>query len=272
MALTDIAGQALAQLRAGSPARLTFGEDQPAWSWVEGFSGLSTAVTGASCAGMTFTAQRVAPSGTPADIVAPAGPKPTAVVLTPQALTLKKHAGVAICTLEQQLSSSTLLTAMGEALIAQAMGSFETDLVASVIADADVIDVGVAPDIAGLLQAQAAVMANGGSPNLIALSPADYAGIAAVGSPSLVAFNADVSQAVMTLLGSQIVVSAALPTGTAIVADKTAILAVQEASSPGILFDPYSASTNNQLRVIVDLVGIGYVARPGSVALVVDPG
>jgi hypothetical protein len=270
-ALTDIAALAVQQLEAGAPARLTFGAKAPAWSWTSGlFSGLSTTVDSAVSASMTFSGVRIIPTVTPAAIVAAGGPKPAAVTIDDVTVTLKKYAGYASGSFESLISTSGLNSALASTLIHQCLAAYELDLVAGIVEDTACLTIDAVPSASTILRAQAAVMAGGGTPSIIALNPADYATLATGGTPATITYTAQVQDSVRYLFGSEVIVTSGLESGTALVMDPSAVLAIQHDASPAVLVDPYSGSTTNAIKVVTDLVAGVIVVRPGGVCVIAD--
>src|SRR3954453_11305630 len=88
-AVTDLAGRLVSDLNSGRVARQSIGSRAVAF---EGATGLpmilARQVNSAVVEGLSFTAVRVAPSGTPAARVATGAAKPNAVTLTSEQVTL----------------------------------------------------------------------------------------------------------------------------------------------------------------------------------------
>lgn len=266
----DIAEIASAQLRAGQPARVIASDKVTAFGWSSGtLAGLTAVVESAVTSQMTFPATRVAPSGTPAAVTAPAAAKPSAFTLAAQTIALQKFSGQTSCNFESMIDSANLVSAVTQSLIHGAALAWESALVATIVADADVLKVTKAPAAGSILEAQAALLTNGNPCDILALSPADYATIlGASGTAGVLTVVANPQEAVQTLFGSRIVVSAGLATGTALLLSSDAVLAVEHDASPAVLVDPYSGSSNNTIKVIADVVAGCMVTRPSGVVLI----
>lgn len=214
-------------------------------------------------AGMSFGVTRVAPSGTPATVVAAGLPKPAAVAVSSESIALEKHAGHAKVSIEQVLDTSGLLPAIQSVIGAGCLLSFEARAMGVLAADAGGTASG-ATWLAALTAGQATVIGAGGSPGLIVLSSADYSAV--IGELSASAgFATDARSAVGQFLGSLLHVSPKLATGSAYVLDPGAVIAVQGQDSPLVTVDPFSESINNNVILVSDLFAVLVVANPGLV-------
>lgn len=268
----DIAELASAQLRAGQPARVIASDKTVAFAWSSGvLAGLTAAVGSAVSSQMTFPSVRLAATGTPATVVGAGAAKPTAFTMSAVPITLQKFSGITTTDFESMIDSANLISAITQSLIHGAALAWENALVASILADSDVLAVDAVPSGASILTAQAQLLEGGNSPDLIALSAADYASIlGAAGTAGQLTYVDNPQEGVLTLFGSRIVVSAGLATGTALVLATDSVLAVEHVASPAVLVDPYSGSSNNTIKVVGDVVAGCIVARPNGVVVIKD--
>lgn len=268
--IKDIAVIAQQQLRAGQPARVIATDKQTAFGWSSGtLAGLTSVVESAVTSQMTFPATRVAATANPPAVTAASAVKPIAFTLDAETIALKKHSGRCVATFETMIDSANLVNAISQSLVHGAALSWENDLVATVVADTAITKVTKAPNAAAILEAQAALLQSGNTPEILALSPADYATIlGAAGTAGVLTVVNNPQEAVQTLFGSQIVVSAGLATGSALLLSRDAVLAVEHDASPAVLVDPYSGSSKNEITVIADVVAGCIVARPSAVVLI----
>jgi Phage capsid family len=268
----DIALIAHGQLAAGQPARVVASGKQVAFAWSSGtLAGLTSVVDSAITSQMNFTTNRVHATGTPAAAVTAGSAKPTAFDLVAKSIALKKFSGITTANFESLIDAANLTNAVAMSLVHGAALAWEKDLVATILADADILKHDAVPGAAGILAAQAMLLENGNQPDILALSPADYASVlGASGTAGTLTVVSNPQEAVQTLFGSQIVVSAGLATGTALLMSKDACLAVEHDQSPAILVDPYSGSSNNTIKVVADVVAGCIVARPNAVVQIKD--
>ena len=263
-AITDLAARLLADINAGRTARQSIpGNRALAFEWSTGLPMiLARQVQAATTDGLSFTAIRVEPSATPAARVAEGGPKPLATAIESVPVSLSKYAGLATFSTEQQLGTDALVPALASVIATSGLIAYDADCVAALAADHG-------PEVSGtdwpsaINAGVAAVAANGGSPQVLAISAADYA--TAVQSPG-VGYAVDPTQGVPTLWGLRIVISTAIPTGTAYVLDPYGVLAVELDTSPLAIVDPYSGLSTNEIRLAVEYFAAFVVTSPAVVA------
>lgn len=264
-AITDLAGRLAADLNAGNIARQSIpGNRATAFEWTTGLPMiLGRQVQAATTDGLSFTAVRVAPSGTPAAKVPEGGQKPTAVTISTDQEALSKYAGLASFTTEQALGTDALVPALASVIATSCLMAYDADCAAVLAADAGVTVPGATDWPSAINGGIAAVAGNGGSPQVLVLSAADYA--TAVQSPGP-GYAMDPTAGVPSLWGLRIVMSAATASGTGYVLDPNGVLAVELDSAPLAVVDPYSGLGTNAVRLAVEWFAGFAVTSPAVVA------
>lgn len=251
-------------------ARTSLGGGGTAFGWTGGMpKTLASYVTTATADGMTFKATVVAGSGTPAAVVAPGAPKPAGTTITPSTVSLKKFAGQGAYTLEDALDSTGLAAAITNVITGQCLKAFETDAITRLDAGAGQTVTG-ADWVEAVANAQAAVLSNGGQPSVLVLSAANYGAFVA-DVVAVNAFSQSPDSPVGALLGTPVHISSGAPAGKAYVVDSTAVLAVQHAASPLVIADCFSGADTNTVKIVVDLVAVGFVAAAPGVVEITAP-
>lgn len=261
--VNDLAEALTRRLTDRSGGRESIGNRSVAFEWTTGGpSVLARYVNSATIDALTFKAVRVGSSGTPAAKVAERAPKPTGTTTTVVDVNLAKYAGLSVFSTEQALSTIALMPALTNALFSQALIAYDADAVAALAADHG-------PEVSGatwssaILAGIAAVITAGGNPDLLVMAGADYA--AAIESPGS-GYVLSPLDAVPTLYGCKIAVCVGAVAGTAYVADSRAILAMDHAATPGVVLDPYSSLSTNEVRLAAEFFAALFVTNPGSVA------
>jgi hypothetical protein len=266
--ITELGDKLMTELRSGRPTRTTLGVQDQAFAWANGAPRTFASFVGtAQAESMAFGIVKAGPSGTPAAKVAASAPKPAAITLTAGTVNLAKYAGLCEFTLEQELSTAGLVSAVTTTLVQGALLAYENDLAAGIVAGKGSTVEG-ASWTEGVLKAVGEVVAHGGNPNLIGISAADFA--AAISGAQGLVFNG--GDAIPTFLGLAVHMSPGLTAGTAVVLDSQAVIAVEHTDSPIVVVDPYSKSDSNTIRVVADIVAGYAVIAPGSVVTVTKSG
>lgn len=261
-AIADLAARLAADLTAGRVARQSFGARKAAFEWASGLPmTLARQAASAVVDGLSFGAVRVGPSGTPAGKVAAGAPKPSAVVITAANVALSKYAGIANFQTEQQLDTDGLMSALASVVTTSCLLAYDADCMAALAAD-NGLDATGADWPSAILAGIGEVAAAGGAPSLLVLAAGDYAG--AVQSPGT-GYAMNPLDGVPSLFGLSIVLSGALATGTGYVLDAAAVLAVENATSPLAVVDPYSGLGTNDVRLAVEMFAAFVVVNPGGV-------
>ena len=179
---------------------------------------------------------------------------------------VSKYAGLVAYNVESQLHSVGLGAAVTEVLVKQALRSYDAAVWALLGSDAGLTADGASWS-AAILAGVAEVAAAGGMPDRLIMSPSDYA--AAVESPGA-GYLLDPRDGVQTLFGLRLVIStgAGAATGTAYVADSSAVVCVEDSRSPAVAVDPYSGLETNQVRVAAEVFAGASVVAPGAVCAV----
>jgi hypothetical protein len=269
-AISDLASRLVGDMNAGRTARQTIQAGRAtAFEWTTGLPMiLARQVQASTVDGFSWTLTRVAPSGTPAAKVAEGAPKPTAVTITSVPQALAKYAGLANCSTEQALGTDALVPALASVIATSCLMAYDADCIAALAADAGQTAIGATWGDA-INGGIAAVAGAGGSPEVLALSAADYAGVVQSPGPG---YAMDPTQGVPTMWGLRIVMSGAIPAGTAYVLDPTGVMAVEFDGAPVAVVDPYSGLATNAVRLAVEwFAGFG-VTSPGVVAEVTYTG
>lgn len=263
-AISDLASRLVSDLNDGRIARQTIqGNRATAFEWTTGLPMiLARQVQAATTDGLSWTAVRIAPSGTPAAKVAEGAAKPNAVTITSAAQALSKYAGLANCSTEQAIGTDALVPALASVVANSCLIAYDADCIAALAADHGP-EVGGADWPSAINAGVAAVAGAGGSPEVLALSAADYA--TAVQSPGP-GYAMDPTQGVPSLWGLRIVMSAAIASGTAYVLDPSGVLAVELDGSPVAVVDPYTGLATNAVRLAVEWFAGFTVTNPGVVA------
>jgi hypothetical protein len=259
-----LAARLVSDLAEGRAARQTIpGNRAVAFDWATGLPMvLARQVQAATTNGLSFTAVRVAASGTPAAKVAEGGNKPAATTITSAPQTLTKYAGLASFSTEQGLGTDALVPALASVIARSCLIAYDADCAAALAADHG-------PEVTGtdwpsaINAGVAAVAGAGGSPEVLVLAAADYG--SAVQSPGP-GYSVNPTQGVPSLWGLRIVISAAIPAGTAYVLDPTGVLAVELDGTPAAVVDPYSGLATNAVRLAVEWFAGFVVTSPGVVA------
>lgn len=261
-AINNLADALVADLEAGRVARQNYGSRDAAFSWAAGLPMiLARQVQSAVVAGLSFNAVRVKPSGTPADSVAPGGTKPDAVTISSDQIALTKYAGIGNYSTEQAISTEGLAPAIAGVIVNSILLAYDADCAAVLSADNGVTATGADWQTA-IVNGIAAVAGAGGAPGVLVLSPGDYA--AAIASPG-VGYAMSPTDGVPSMYGLSIVLMSGLTTGTAFVLDPSAVLAVENEVSPGVIVDPYSGLSTNAVRLATE-AWLGFVVTaPGGV-------
>src|SRR4029450_2517281 len=211
LAATALAAPLVSDLTAGRVARQSFGERSVAFEWAAGLPNiLARQVSSAVVDGLSFTAVRVAPSGTPAGEVPPGGVKPDAVTISSDPQNLTKYAGIANFQTEQQLSTDGLVPALASVITTSCLLAFDADCGAALDAD-NGVTAGGTDWPSAVLAGIAAVAAQGGAPSVLVLAAADYA--TAVQSPG-VGYALSPVDGIPALFGCRIVLMAGLVSRT----------------------------------------------------------
>lgn len=267
-AYADLATKISTDLTQGVASRGTLGENGVAFSWTQNMpTTMANFCAVAQAAGQSVPVTRVAPSGTPAAIVAEGGTKPSALTISTTAADLSKHAGQANFNLERRVAAPNVVPEVLRSLSASLLLSFETEAIATVTADAGGTPVtGGGAWLTNIVSAQGQIIGAGGRPGLLVMAPADWATL--VNELSVAAglcINPTDGSAVGELLGSLIHVSPGAVAGTAHVLDADAVVCFE--SEDGVLFisDPYSAASTNSIIVTADLFASAFVSSPGLV-------
>lgn len=262
-AVTDLASRLVADLSSGRVARQSFGSRAVAFEWATGLPMiLGRQVASAVVDGLTFNAVRVAPSGTPAAKVARGAQKPTGVTIATDRVDLAKYAGLASFQTEQALETDALVPALAAVLGNSALMAYDADCMVELAAEAGLTAAGATwPE--AILAGIAEVAGAGGAPAVLVLGAADYA--TAVQSPGT-GYAMNPADGVPSLFGLRIVLGTGLAAGTGYVLDPTAVLAVENASSPLAIVDPYSGLDTNAVRLAVEWFAAFVVTSPGGVA------
>jgi hypothetical protein len=262
-AVNDLAAALTQRLTDRSGGRESISNHTIAFDWTSGGpSVLARYVSSSTIDGLSFTAVRVGASGTPAGKVAERAQKNLGTTLTTLEVQLAKYAGLSVFSTEQALSTIALMPALTNALFSQALLAYDVDSVAALAADHG-------PEVTGttwssaILAGVAAVISAGGNPDLLVMSGVDYA--AAIESPGS-GYVLSPIDAVPSLYGCRIAVCVGATAGTAYVADSKAITSVDHASTPGVILDPYSSLSTNEVRLAAEFFAATVVVNPGSVA------
>lgn len=261
--LTEVSDLIREDLAAGRGTRTTISNSGAVFGVQEGMPPtIADFATQVECDGMTFPVATIAPSATKVAKVAEGGVKPTAITLTHSTVTLEKWSGLAELTLENQLSSAGIHTAIYTALAGQAYLSYEGYAYAAVAAAA--ADTTATTFLGGIAAAQATLLSKGSRPGVVIVPFGVYDELVGevVAGPG---FGNDPRSAIGTVFGSLVHVSSA--TGTeVVVADPEALLAVRHVSSPLVVSDPWSKADTNETRLILDVVGQFVVSNTAGVA------
>ena len=246
--VTDIAGQLATALRSGSSsARVTFGDKSQAWAWCN--NNLNAAIayfTNGVSDASTFSAMQV---NYDADVVAwTTGDKPDTASVTSTTVNLKTYPGAVAIKTSDLLDSTGLGQAVNLALYSQALHALDKDIINTIKAGGPTV--AKAADLASIAEAQANLLSMGFSPDLCIVSPTLYSTLA--GSSLIVGGN-DPQLPQQTVLGSRLIVSSALTGAQAIVADRTAVIAVEHSSSPVALLETHARQ--NTVDVVIEVVG-----------------
>lgn len=268
-AVTDLAGRLVADLNAGRNARQSFGARAVAFEWAAGLPMiLARQVNSAVVDGLSFTAVRVAPSGTPAKKVAAGAAKPVGATITSGPVALAKYAGIANFQTEQGIDTDGLIPALASVLSNSALMAFDADCAAALGADNGLTASGTDWPSA-VLAGIAAVAGAGGAPGVLVLGAADYA--EAVQSPGP-GYAMNPADGVPSLFGLAIVLTAGVAPGTGFVLDPAAVLAVENAASPLAVVDPYSGLSTNEVRLAIEYFAGFVVTSPGGVCEITSTG
>jgi len=217
----------------------------------------------ASCAGMSFDATVVGPSGTKVGKVAEGAAKPSAITLSAQPVALAKYAGMATLTLERQISAQGIASAIYQALAGQALMAYEVDAVAALAGASTPAT--ATTYLAGIAAAQATLLSSGSKPGVVSVPASLYGDVVGevIAGPG---FGTDPRSPIGTIFGSLVHVSSAASTEVTVF-DPAAALAVQHEDSPLVISDPYTlAAESNTIRLVLDLVAAFVVTNAGGVA------
>jgi len=262
-AIADLAARLADDLSSGRVARQNFGERKVAFEWAAGLPNtLARQVSSAVVDGLSFGAVRVKPSGTPAAAVAAGAAKPDAVTITSETINLTKYAGLANFQTEQQLDTDGLMSALASVIASSCLMAYDADCIAALGAANGLTATGTTWPSA-ILAGIAAVAGAGGAPGVLVLGAADYA--EAVQSPGA-GYAMNPTDGVPALFGLRIVLGSGVAADTGFVIDPAAVLAVENAESPGAIVDPYSGLTTNAVRIAVEMFAAFVVTSPGGVA------
>lgn len=261
-AVADLAQRLVSDLNAGRVARASFGERDAAFAWSAGLPNtLARQVDSAVVAGLSFDAVRIKASGTPAGKVAQGAVKPAATSITSTSISLSKFAGIAAYNTEQALSAEGLTAALASVITSSCLLAFDADCMAALDTD-NGLTAGGTDWPSAILDSVAAVAGAGGAPSVLVLSASDYAEV--VQSPG-VGFAMNPTDGIPALFGLKIVLSPSLAAGTAYTLDASAVLAVENESSPLAIVDPYSGLSTNDVRLAVEMFAAFVVVNPGGV-------
>lgn len=261
-AVTDLAGRLAADLSDGRVARESFGSRKVAFEWAAGLPNtLARQVAGAVVDGLSFGAVRVAPSATPAGEVAAGGNKPDAVTITSETMSLTKYAGLANFQTEQAIDTDGLVPALASVITSSCLLAFDADCIGA-LDGLNGLSASGATWPEAILAGIATVAAAGGAPAVLVIGAGDYA--EAVQSPG-VGYAQNPTDGAVNLFGLRIVLGTGVPADTAFVVDPAAVLAVENASSPLAIVDPYSGLTTNAVRLAVEYFAAFVVTSPGGV-------
>lgn len=261
-AVADLASRLVSDLNAGRVARQGFGERKVAFEWAAGLPNtLARQVSSAVVDGLSFGAVRVRASGTPAGKVVAGAPKPAATTITSDSIALNKYAGLAAFQTEQQLDTDGLMSALASVIASSCLMAFDADCIAELGAENGLTATGTDWPTA-ILGGIAEVAGAGGAPSVLVIGAGDYA--EAVQSPG-VGYAMNPMNGVPSLFGLSIVVGGGVAAGTAFVLDPASVLAVENASSPLAIVDPYSGLSTNDVRLAVEFFAAFVVTSPGGV-------
>lgn len=268
--LTDAAAVMTTQLAGGSgTSKVDLGGGGVAFGWAAGMvPTIANYVTAGSTDGMTYNVTTVSESPTtPAAVVAENAPKPNAAVIQSSTATLKKHAGLAVASLEAFLNAKGLAQAINSVLGNSCLKSFEKDALAALGTAAGTPVTG-ASWVEAIANAQAAMFSVGGAPTVLVISPADYGGfVADIAGLLTVSAESPIGQ----VLGTPVHASVGATAGAAYLVDGAAVLAVQHSASPVAIADTVSMADTNQSRLVVDLIASTFVADPARVIEITPP-
>lgn len=257
--VTDLASLLAKSLSEGSgSARASFGDKATAFAWAPATINAAIAhVSGGVTTQRQFSTLTV---GQSAEVTAwTAGEKPITATLTHEPHTAKAYPGVVQVTTSEVLDSIGLGQALNVALYRQALAALDKELVTALVGSAN--NVAKAADVAAIAEGQARLLADGFSPSLCIVSAATYADLAGKG---LIAGGNNPQDAVVSVLGSRLVVSGALSGQSAVVLDPASVVAVEHESSPIGLVDVHARS--NSADVVIEVVAGFAVVQPEGVA------
>ena len=260
---TSLADELASQMSGGSQtAKARFSSKTAAFAWcADELVGSAAAYVSHGISGSTSTsALRV--SKTADGAVWTTGEKPITNTIVVEDVALGIYPGVVQVKTSHFLDANSLGQAVHQSLYGTALQAFDNDLVTAAQDGAGVSVTGAA-SAATIAEAQAAIMASGFSPNLIIVSPGDYGTIVGTSTSSLMVGGNDARDAQLMMFGAKLVVSSALDTGSAVVLDRSAVVAVEHEDSPVALLD-VNARTNST-DVVVELIAAAYVSRPDGV-------
>lgn len=264
--LTDISEKIISDIRSGGASRGVLGGGV-AFGWVGELPPTIVAfVRQEKVDGMSLATVSVATSGTPAAAVAPGAAKPSVTTVTNSTLSLKKFAGMSTFTLESNLTASGMGAVVAGILSSSVLLAIEAEAVAVLLAGAGQTN-SAANWTAALSGGQGKVLAAGGRPNLTIVSALDYGAILTEVSAGA-GFSQNPESAVGAWFGSPLHVSPKVPSGTAYVIDRNAVVAVENVNSPLYVADALSMANTNEVRVVIDAVCAVAVSSPQSVCKV----
>ena len=260
----ELTGVLTQQLSSGSSARASFAGKSQAFAWCA--DRITNAVVAYVDSGVSdnsaFRAFRVE-NTTPVEAWT-TGDKPTTATITADSLTLDTYPGVVIASTSSLIDGANIGNAISDALYSQALRALDADIVGQMVEGAGT-EIAEAASLATIAQAQAALMGNGFSADIAVVSPTLYGTLAGTSGGMLLGGN-DPRGAQMTVLGSTLVVSSALTGAACVVADKSAVVAIEHSESPVALVA--QQPSKNTTEICVEIVAAGYVAKPDGVVSV----
>lgn len=217
---------------------------------------------------VSFYVSQITESGTPAAVVAARAVKPVGLTVATTAKAIAKQSAQALLALEDFEQSEDAISAVVSTLLAQCAVAQDTAAVAALDAAVAEATPASANWIAAVAGGQATIAGKGGSPQLVVISAADWPKLAVevAGSTGLTTPSAD---AILSIMGSRVVISPKAPAGEGFVVDPTACVTVLR--DVGIIVDAASKATTNEIVVVVDLVASTFVSRPTGVCAIAGP-
>lgn len=265
--VNDLAAALEQSLRAGQGTRQQLGDTGKAAGWTTGLPPtLVDYVAATAVSGLSFDVVIVKASGTPAGIVGEGQPKPKAVSFSPANVPLAKHAGYGEFSLEQMLTADALASVVYSVIAGQVLTSFEATAIDAIEGTTGTVAAAGATLVAAILDGQSKVLGNGGRPGVLVISPADYAALMGGTVGGYGGSQNPDNGPVGALFGMAVHVSAGATTGAPLVLDPAAVTVGVNEHTPMVTLDPFSQSTNNLVRIVVDLLAATVVTSPGAVA------